>query len=385
MSASSRFRVYLSGPISGCTDLQRHKWRDEVKKKYGKHFDFIDPTDEPLDQEANSAEFVDADLRAIESSSGLLANMWRESIGTALGIVHASRVGRPVVLADPNFLRHPMLQFYADAVADSTLKAAKTLLGLLRAEAGWQVLKADGRQEAFARRKIISSVGRVCRRKRKDDIVVPRLVLADMITELDGSDRWVDNAVGSKEIDQTVFRILRRRERKRDPAFAGLAKAWRQRNDDVQPFGDRRARRPGRLAAVREVRQARGAVGVPVSCGPKSHSTIWGKTIRRLDDIPSASARQVLRNVVSVKGITLVSLGRFSGRESRGSCCAVVEASPTAFVIEGKLFDAGEKGTMQTFQVRVQDDADKEGIASAIAKVLADCGLWGGSRNPDQS
>lgn len=208
MSSAGKFRVYLSGPISGCTDLQKHKWRDEVKKKYGKHFDFIDPTDELLDQEANSAEFVEADLRAIESSSGLLANMWRESIGTALGLVHASRVGRPVVLADPNFLRHRMLQFYADAVADSALKAAKSLLSLLSAEAGWQVLGSDGRQKPFARQKIISSVGRICRRERKDDIVVPRAVLADVTTELERSDRWIGAAIGSTEIDRAVYRIL---------------------------------------------------------------------------------------------------------------------------------------------------------------------------------
>lgn len=377
MSASSRFRVYLSGPISGCTDLQRHKWRDDVKKKYGKHFDFIDPTDEPLDHEASSAEFVDADLRAIESSSGLLANMWRESIGTALGLVHASRVGRPVVLADPNFLRHRMLQFYADAVADSALKGAKALLALLRAEAGWQVLKSDGRQEPFAREKMLSSVGRICRRERKDDVVVPRLVFADVITELERSDRWVGSAVGSKEIDQAVLRVLRRRERQRDPAFAGLSTAWRWRNDDPGAFRRPARRAGGRARAVRESRPPPGPVEVPVSCGSKSHSTIWGKTVRRLDDIPSATARQVLRCVISVPGITRVSLGRFSRGESRPAGCATVEASPTPFVLEGKLFDAGENGTMQTFQVRVQADADKQGIARAIARDLSDRGLWG--------
>ena len=375
MSGTSQFRVYLCGPISGCTDIQKHKWRDDVKKKYGKYFDFIDPTDELLDHEASSAEFVDADLRAVESSSGLLANMWRESIGTALGLVHASRVGRPVVLADPNFLRHRMLQFYADAVADTVPKAAKALLALLRAEAGWLVLKSDGRQEPFARQKIISSVGRICRRERQDDIVVPRLVLADVITELERSDRWVGNAVGSTEIDQAVLKILRRRQRQRDPAFASLATAWRRRNDDPAPF-PRRVHPSRQRSLVRDSPGVSGPVQVPVSCGSKAHSTIWGKTVRRLDDIPSAAARQVFRTVVAVPGITRVSLGPFSRGETRASCCATVEASPTPFVLEGKLFDAGEKGTLQTFQVRVQADAEKERIASAVAKALAARGLW---------
>ena len=383
MSSAGKFRVYLSGPISGCTDLQKHKWRDEVKKKYGKYFDFIDPTDELLDQEANSAEFVEADLRAIESSSGLLANMWRESIGTALGLVHASRVGRPVVLADPNFLRHRMLQFYADAVADSALKAAKSLLSLLSAEAGWQVLGSDGRQKPFARQKIISSVGRICRRERKDDIVVPRAVLADVTTELERSDRWVGAAIGSTEIDRAVYRILRRRERQRDPAFGGLSAAWERRNTDPTPFGKRPGGR-GARSSVREGKSHSGPVQVPVSCGPKAHATIWGRPIRRLDDIPSASARQILRTIVAVPGITQVTLGPFSARDKRSSPGAVVEASPTPFVLDGKLYDMADNGTMQTFQVHVQADGQKRSIVSEIASALARRRLWSAPRTPRQ-
>lgn len=377
MSNAGKFRVYLSGPISGCTDLQKHKWRDDVKKKYGKHFDFIDPTDEPLDQEANSAEFIEADLRAIENSAGLLANMWRESIGTALGLVHASRVGRPVVLADPNFLRHRMLQFYADAVVDSALKAAKTLLTLLSAEAGWQVLGADGQQAPFARRKIISSVGRICRRERKDDIVVPRIVLADVTTELEKSDRWVGNAIGSTEIDQAVLRIFRRRERQRDPAFGGLSAAWERRNADSAPFGAH-GRSRGARPSVREGKPHASPVQVPVSCGPKAHATIWGKTIRQLDDIPSASSRQIFRTIVAVPGITQVTLGPFSARDKRSSPGAAVEPSRTPFVLEGKLYDAGDNGTMQTFQVHVQANNRKGMIVSEITSALSRHGLWCG-------
>ena len=47
------------------------------------------------------------------------------------------RKGRPVVVADPNHLRNRTLEFYADAVTDTPLKAANTLLDLLRAEATW--------------------------------------------------------------------------------------------------------------------------------------------------------------------------------------------------------------------------------------------------------
>ena len=40
-----KFHVYLAGPISGCNDTQIRQWRDEVKRKYETHFDFIDPAE----------------------------------------------------------------------------------------------------------------------------------------------------------------------------------------------------------------------------------------------------------------------------------------------------------------------------------------------------
>ena len=48
----------------------------------------------------------------------------------------------------------------------------------------------------------------------------------------------------------------------------------------------------------------------------------------------------------------------------------MVAVSPTPFVNEGKLFDRGVKGTMQSFQVRVQSDDAKETVANAIEEEL---------------
>ena len=118
-----------------------------VKKKYAGDFDFIDPsTDDMASASASARDLVEADIKNIECSDGILANMWRESIGTTLGIVHAKRKDRPVVIADPNGLRHRMLEFYADATADNPLRAAKRLREILRAEASWHVLKSGGTQ-----------------------------------------------------------------------------------------------------------------------------------------------------------------------------------------------------------------------------------------------
>ena len=81
MSKRQKFHVYLAGPISGCNEVQKHQWRNEVKKKYGTHFDFIDPAElELLGPGATPYEAVEADLKAIKKADGLLVNMWRESI-----------------------------------------------------------------------------------------------------------------------------------------------------------------------------------------------------------------------------------------------------------------------------------------------------------------
>ena len=84
----------------------------------------------------------------------------------------------------------------------------------------------------------------------------------------------------------------------------------------------------------------------------------------------SADAREVLSSIASAPGITAINLGPFGRKESRNACGAMVAVSPTPFVIEGKLFDRGVKGTMQSFQVRAQSDDAKESVATAIEEEL---------------
>ena len=109
-------QIYLAGPIHGCNDAQIRRWRDSVKQKYGNQCEFLDPSENLLNQEASPAEVVEADIRAIESADGLLVNMWRESIGAALGVVHAHRRGQPVVVSDPNHLQRTGSNLWQGAV-----------------------------------------------------------------------------------------------------------------------------------------------------------------------------------------------------------------------------------------------------------------------------
>lgn len=372
MTTKGKFRVYLAGPMSGCNDVQMRRWRDTVKAKYGSKMTFLDPVDNLLNPEASPYEFVEADLQSIMEADGLLVNMWQESIGTAMGVAHAHRHGRAIVVSDPNHLENKLLTFFADAVEQTPLRAAKTLLNLLGAERSWRVVKSGGRtDERFERRKIMEAVRDACRDAKRDDIVIPGLVLPRVIERLRTSDRKINKSLTASDIDNAVTGVLKALENDTPhiDAVYGVLSAWQDR-------GNRKAQRTGPERTRTDWDQMP-MVQVPVS-STKSHATIWGKTIKRIDDIPSPASRRILGTIVAVPGITEIKLGPFGHKGSRRKCQALVSDSKTPHVIEGKLFDQGPKGTMQSFQVWVQSDEAKQSVMAEIESALRREAVWAG-------
>ena len=371
MVKRQKFHIYLAGPISGCSNRdQVHRWREDVKNsQYSKDFVFIDPAELPLLRPgATARQAVEEDLRAIKRADGLLVNMWCESIGSAIGIVHAHKEGRPVVIADPNNLKNRTLEFYADAVTDTPLKAAKTLLDLLRAEATWEVVKRGSLREPFKRRKLVISIRTACRRSKCDDIVVPRLALPAIIERLKKSTRRIGHVLTTSDIDSAVVAILEDLET--DPVHAetvnGVLAEWK--TTVLNKKAAFLKHRPSPTAP---------SSGTKVDvASSKSHATIWGKAIKSLEEIPSQDARHVLRTISATLGITRIALRHFNSKDSRSTCGAFVASSPTPFLIEGKLYDKGKKGTLQTFQIRVQDDGAKDRIANDIKVALKKENRW---------
>ena len=370
MSKQQKFRVYLAGPISGCSnDVQVHRWRNVVKAQYSKYFDFIDPAELPLLRPgATARQAVEEDLRAIKKADGLLVNMWRESIGSAIGMVHAHKEGRPVVVADPNNLKNRTLEFYADAVEDTPLKAANTLLDLLRAEATWEVVKRGSLREPFKRRKLVVSIRTACRRAKCDDIIVPRLALPEIIERLKKSTQRIRHSLTTSDINNAVVVTLEDLET--DPVHAetveGVLAEWESTVlNKKESFLKHRSSAAAPSSGIK--------VGVASS---KSHATIWGKAFKQLDDIPSKDARHVFQIISTTLGITRIDLGPFNSKDSRRTCGAFVKSSPTPFLIEGRLYDKGKKGTMQTFRIHVQDDGEKDRIANDIKASLKKENRW---------
>lgn len=369
-----KFRVYLAGPISGCNEKQMRHWRDTVKRRYGAKMTFLDPLENLAGPEASKYEVVKSDLQRIGQADGLLVNMWRESIGAAMGVVHAHQQGKLVAVSDPNHMEHRMLAFFADAVEGTPEQAAKTLLQLFRAESGWRVVKSGGRlDEPFQRRKIREAVRDACRAAKRDDVALPGLVLPKVIDRLSASDRRMRKSVTTTDVRQAVADVLEQfgRDAAYAEAFAGVGDAWRVRT----------GRNPVRTPVDRVREEARDPMPeahVPISCGGKAHATIWGKTVRRSEDIPSGPARNIFRSISAVRHVTSITLGQFGHKGERSTCQAMVQESPTPYVIEGKLYDRGIKGTMQSFQVRVQSDSVKKEVTEAIERALRKEDRWSG-------
>ena len=385
MPKRQRFRVYLAGPISGCNPVQVHLWRNTVKQEYAEDLDFIDPSvvihpDGGLEDQGATTptEIVEADLLRIEDADGLLVNMWRESIGSTCGVVHAKHAGKPVVVADPNHLGNKTLAFYADAVVTTPKVAAETLLNILCAEVDWRVLKSTGKSERFERRKLAAAIRAACRGAGRDSIVGPGFILPQVINRLKKSNPPVKNQFPSSLIDKEVLHALEILESDafyQPWAIQGVSAEWKRVREEKHR--DPLSHTQSSDASQRSVTQ------VDTSCiqisNSKSHSAIWGKTVNKLSDIPT-EARRVFQAIWEVSGITRITLEDSAASRPSSLGATVSEPKkPRSCVIEGRLFDPkGTKGRMQRFHVWVQFDSQTKNIWKNIRAKLNDKSLWVG-------
>lgn len=368
------FKVYLAGPISGCSKEQANYWRREITgdSKWSRDFEFVDPTASLVPPEGSPYEIVDHDLTSIAAADGVLVNMWKESIGSAIGVVHARKQGKVVVIVDRNRLRNRTLAYYADTVVDSVNVGLHAMRDLLRGTTAVVVMKRGGGEEPFSREKLVRSIRSACRTASLDDIVVPSLVLVGLSKELAGRlrTRTVNRHVPSSEIETAVMTTIGAlaADPATAPAVSGLEAAWHEH------VAARHASAPAEPAA--EPRRDAGAPRVVRVHAAKSHATIWGKTVKSIRDIPSDEARRALQVVVDVDGVSEIVLRAMSRQSAAPAGRIHVAMSMNPLVLEGKLFDKGPKGTLQAFQVKVDREEMKAQILGRIKDGLEKRGLW---------
>lgn len=193
-----RYTVHLSGPLSGCNTQQRRLWRDEFKRLCP-DMETIDPSgwDDGWD--------FSRDLRAVASCDVVVANMWKESIGTTIEIMQARARGRPVVLIDPNHLEHAILRGLVapEKPVHSVKEAAARVRTLVQELGGFSVAKKDGSLEAFDRDKLMRALRLACAEAGVDDLEFPNQILGPVADSL--RKQAANRVLSTGDIKNVVF------------------------------------------------------------------------------------------------------------------------------------------------------------------------------------
>jgi len=355
-------RVYLAGPISGCNEDQRRHWRERLRLGFEEEFEFIDPTDKPLGVDASDFEMVQADVEAIKACDAVLANMWKESIGTAFGILHAHLSSKVVVVVDPNLIKNRMVAFYADDVVHDLHAGLNSIRTFFAAEQRiTKVVKEDGSEDQFDRRKLSEAIRGACRKAGESDLGPARAILRGALEDLLGDHLAGEREVTTKQVTIAVWRSMA--ELAADPAheadYDAIRRAW-----DEHKANNAQQRRFKELASLPQVVVHAKPLEVQLSTAG-THSTIWGS------GKVGPGAREIFDEMKRVSGLTQIRLGRFANTSSPPSKPHVrLSASTTSNLIEGKMYDRGPKGTLQTFQIHVADERQRDDILDTLRRHL---------------
>ena len=90
-------KIYLCGPINGCTDSEAIDWRERVK-------DYFPQTIDPMvrdyrgREQQDYREIVDLDKRDVRTADVILVNYSKPSVGTAMEVFYAWTIGKPVIV-----------------------------------------------------------------------------------------------------------------------------------------------------------------------------------------------------------------------------------------------------------------------------------------------
>jgi len=125
-------RVYLCGPINGCTDEECNDWREEITKSFP---DAINPMIRDYrGKEAESyREIVDLDKRDVRNADCILVNYSKPSVGTSMEVFYAWSLGIPVIVwRAPGASISPWLRYHSTALTHSLSDAIAKLEEIAR-------------------------------------------------------------------------------------------------------------------------------------------------------------------------------------------------------------------------------------------------------------
>ena len=116
-------KVYLCGPINGCTDSEAQDWRTAAKERL---LDTLDPMKRDYRGKEATAyrEIVELDKIDVERSNVVLVNFDKPSVGTSMEIYHAWLHKTPVVVVcRVDAVISPWMRYHATKIVHSFAEA----------------------------------------------------------------------------------------------------------------------------------------------------------------------------------------------------------------------------------------------------------------------
>jgi len=115
-------KIYLCGPINGCTDEECKDWRQYVKSAGPSDWLYVDPMARDYRGRELEAyrEIVELDKIDVASVDVVLVNYDKPSVGTSMEILFAWQLGKKVVtVCRPDAVISPWLRYHSHGVFHS--------------------------------------------------------------------------------------------------------------------------------------------------------------------------------------------------------------------------------------------------------------------------
>jgi nucleoside 2-deoxyribosyltransferase len=368
--------IYLAGPITGCNEAQKKVWRDRIRRSCLGDFNFYCPVErlEALREQGvriTPYQVVNLDMKAIRESDAVIANMWKESIGTSIGVALAAFNGKPVVIIDRNMLNSHTLNFYAYAVVREEDEAILRLKEYFRTVDKIQtVQKSKGKpDEQFRIDKLVVSIRNACYAAGQNEFLATAEIVPEVLAKLATVETAAEGTVKSSAIKSAVFEVLAELENdeEKGESFQRIRQAWDQFNKK-EPLTEFSPKAQPKIKIFSNPQ--------PVAfSNPKAHKLLRGKLkIRRVEDIP-VSARGVFREICRVDGISEIHFGNIDGPPHHGPCKVEISAHNNPRQIKGICFDEGKYGGLQSFKIRVKDQALRDNVLNTMREHLRSLNL----------
>ena len=120
-------KVYLCGPINGCTDAECMDWRAFAKEHLADTLDPMVRDYRGRELEPGIAkEIVENDKLDVEASDIILVNYVKPSVGTAMEVLYAWEHGKPIIIVcAPDTVLSPWLIYHSTKIVHSMRDACE--------------------------------------------------------------------------------------------------------------------------------------------------------------------------------------------------------------------------------------------------------------------